>query len=174
MKRHPIVVTLDSGERISASDLFRHPLNVWPVTYQCIYERIKNGKTNLNDLLAPPRNSNVKVPESSRALKASPWRLGPLLQTDRARQTWEKIQKQCQGETRGAPRLDLRGRKQGALTIMRPGPTVNARTTWICKCTCGRTVTVATNSLRHIGIENCGCGSSRGTGAALAKKEDKP
>lgn len=54
--------------------------------------------------------------------------------------------------------IDLTGRKFGRLTAMeRVGSNKNKRAVWLCKCDCGKTVTVDSYSLKSGNTKSCGC-----------------
>jgi hypothetical protein len=55
--------------------------------------------------------------------------------------------------------IDLAGHKFGRLTVLERGPNHSGRnTTWICRCDCGKTVSVLGNNLRaKDGTRSCGC-----------------
>lgn len=52
--------------------------------------------------------------------------------------------------------IDLTGRKFGRLTAMeRVGSNKNKRAVWLCKCDCGKTVTVDSYSLKSGNTKSC-------------------
>ncbi|WP_125544342.1 alcohol dehydrogenase [Levilactobacillus lindianensis] len=54
--------------------------------------------------------------------------------------------------------LDLSGQQFGRLTVIRrDGTAKNGNATWLCKCSCGRLVTVDSYRLRHGITVSCGC-----------------
>lgn len=55
------------------------------------------------------------------------------------------------------PQLNLLGEKYGQLTVVQEAPKINGRTAWVCKCDCGKEVTVITKSLRNGNTKSCGC-----------------
>lgn len=59
-------------------------------------------------------------------------------------------------------RLNLTGQKYGKLLVLYPGEPVirktgHKKTTWVCKCDCGKIVTIQTESLRSGRANSCGC-----------------
>lgn len=72
---------------------------------------------------------------------------------------------------RPSRRVDLRGRRVGALTVVRLAPHVPSRspyhrigrTAWVCRCDCGRDVVVPTSDLvrTHSPTRSCGCAHLR-------------
>ena len=54
-------------------------------------------------------------------------------------------------------RLDLTGRVFGRLTVIEPAPDKKNKTRWICKCKCGETIAVYSNSLIQQNTRSCGC-----------------
>jgi len=52
---------------------------------------------------------------------------------------------------------DLTGVVFGQLTAMKPSMTKYRDSSWICKCTCGKEINVATCKLLHYGQHSCGC-----------------
>jgi hypothetical protein len=55
------------------------------------------------------------------------------------------------------PTPDLTGRAFGRLTALRRVPNVGCHAYWICRCECGRQVTVRSLSLRRGETRSCGC-----------------
>lgn len=53
--------------------------------------------------------------------------------------------------------LDLSHEKFGRLTPMKPSRTVSGKYAWICKCDCGKYITVRTADLRRGHTQSCGC-----------------
>ena len=54
-------------------------------------------------------------------------------------------------------RLDLAGWRFGKLTVLRPAENIGGKTTWVCRCDCGRECVIKTNSLREGRTASCGC-----------------
>ena len=54
-------------------------------------------------------------------------------------------------------KLNLTGQRFGKLTAMVPAENVNGRTTWQCRCDCGRELVVETVRLRAGHTKSCGC-----------------
>ena len=53
---------------------------------------------------------------------------------------------------------DLTGRRFGKLVAMRPGPkTKSGRTTWVCRCDCGKEKEILAYSLKCGDTRSCGC-----------------
>lgn len=57
----------------------------------------------------------------------------------------------------GRRRIDLRGKVFGELTVIEPADNIDGRTAWLCRCSCGTTVTVKTKNLRNGKTWHCGC-----------------
>ena len=53
--------------------------------------------------------------------------------------------------------IDLTGQTFGRLTVIERRGNQNAHATWLCSCSCGRMVVVASGSLRHGTTLSCGC-----------------
>lgn len=53
-------------------------------------------------------------------------------------------------------RVDLTGQRFGRLTALRPVENVDGRTAWLCRCDCGRELTVKTGHLRSGHVKTCG------------------
>ena len=59
--------------------------------------------------------------------------------------------------------IDLTGRQFGRLTVIErsseryTAPSGSVRPLWVCRCTCGETCIVASNSLLGGGTRSCGC-----------------
>ena len=143
---------LDGGVFMTIDDMLRHKLNTWPVSYQCVYERLKAGDRTLEMLLRPTRN-RPKAPKPKPAPKVSPWRLGSAVRTDNARQTDVDLRADASQE-------DVTGRRFGALEVLRHGPMVAGDATWTCRCDCGNKVTYWVSSLERGIADDCGCGIS--------------
>lgn len=58
-------------------------------------------------------------------------------------------------------KLDLTGQRFGKLTVLKPAENVGNRTTWLCRCDCGRESVVKTYRLRSGHTSSCGCRSPR-------------
>lgn len=56
-----------------------------------------------------------------------------------------------------AKRLDLRGRVFGRLTALAPAGNARGRTTWTCRCACGKTKVFRTSHLVSGRSTSCGC-----------------
>ena len=56
-------------------------------------------------------------------------------------------------------RVDLTGQQFGSLTVLHSVENVDGRTAWLCRCGCGREVTVKTVHLRSGHMKTCGCDS---------------
>lgn len=54
-------------------------------------------------------------------------------------------------------KIDISGQRFGLLTAIEPAKSAHGRTHWVCKCDCGNTVCVATESLRSGHTKSCGC-----------------
>ena len=54
-------------------------------------------------------------------------------------------------------RVDLTGQQFGSLTVLHSVENVGGRTAWLCRCGCGREVTVKTVHLRSGHMMTCGC-----------------
>ena len=54
-------------------------------------------------------------------------------------------------------KLDLIGQRYGRLTVLRPAGNLGVKTSWVCRCDCGREIAVRTNSLRSSHTVSCGC-----------------
>jgi hypothetical protein len=61
----------------------------------------------------------------------------------------------------GRPLLDLTGRNFGRLTPLRRDPsfpfTSRSKTKWICRCDCGRELSIFQGNLRNGTSKSCGC-----------------
>ena len=55
-----------------------------------------------------------------------------------------------------AQRLDLTGQRFGLLTVLEPAESIGSMTAWLCRCDCGKELTVMTAHLRS-GQTSCGC-----------------
>jgi hypothetical protein len=55
------------------------------------------------------------------------------------------------------PRIDLTGQRFGRLVVEGYSHTKNGKTHWVCKCDCGKRVTVISDSLRRGKTRSCGC-----------------
>jgi hypothetical protein len=53
--------------------------------------------------------------------------------------------------------LDLSGQTFGRLSVVRPAGGRGIKTTWLCRCECGRSVVKTTDSLRRGITRSCGC-----------------
>jgi len=145
---------METGEKISVPELVEHPRNTWPVSYQVIYERLKAGERDIEQLLRPPAHGQPmpQAPKSSRVRRVSPWRLGPALNTPRSR----KIHQQIHDVAR--PARNRSGERIGALRVLHHGPVQEGRPTWCCQCDCGDKVTYRED---HLDLaSDCGCGIS--------------
>lgn len=49
---------------------------------------------------------------------------------------------------RDCKKMDLTGQRFGSLTVLRPAENIGDRTAWVCRCDCGREITVKTAYLR--------------------------
>lgn len=64
---------------------------------------------------------------------------------------------------RGGQRLDMRGERYGALTVVRLGaPSPSGAGRWLCRCDCGRECEVQRSNLRHPQRPKRDCGCGRG------------
>ena len=142
---------LDGGVFMTIDDMLRHKLNTWPVSYQCVYERLKAGDRTLEMLLRPTR-ARPKAPAPLPAPKVTPWRLGPSVRTDNARKTFDELRADA------PPQQDVTGLRFGALEVLRHGPMVGGDATWTCQCDCGNKATYWAGSLRRGIAKDCGCG----------------
>lgn len=61
--------------------------------------------------------------------------------------------------------IDLTGQKFGRLTVIQQD-TTKKRTSWMCKCECGRAAVVTTDKLRSGHTQSCGCLQKERTSAA--------
>lgn len=69
---------------------------------------------------------------------------------------------QKQAASKINPALNLSGKKFGKLTVLQRDKSRGKHTYWICKCDCGNTVSVRTNSLVTGHTKSCGCINSNG------------
>jgi hypothetical protein len=63
------------------------------------------------------------------------------------------------------------GKQFGLLTVVAKGPpdTKWRRSTWICKCFCGRVITTFGKTLRAVGLHSCGCVRYKAVSEAVTK-----
>lgn len=54
-------------------------------------------------------------------------------------------------------RLNLCGKRFGRLVVVEPAQNHKQATAWLCKCDCGNTKVVTTNSLMENKTKSCGC-----------------
>ena len=54
MPRRQNQYALEDGTRVTIPELVQSKHNTWPVSYQCIYERMRKGERALEQLLRPP------------------------------------------------------------------------------------------------------------------------
>lgn len=54
-------------------------------------------------------------------------------------------------------KIDITGQRFGRLTVIKPVESKNKLTRWLCMCSCGKQVIVATRSLRRGDTRSCGC-----------------
>lgn len=54
-------------------------------------------------------------------------------------------------------KMDLTGQQFGRLTALAPRENIGQRTTWLCRCSCGRELVVETARLRNGHAKSCGC-----------------
>ena len=155
MPRPIHVYTMADGSKMTVPQMHQHPANTWPVSAQCIYERIRkpHEERTLENLLRPPVHRRY-TPQSTKAPKVSPWRLGPAVRTRNSLETFEEIR---EGQR---PPVSLSGARLGSLTVLRHGPVLNGVPTWVCQCDCGDKVTYRADTMRQFGVEDCGCGIS--------------
>lgn len=59
-------------------------------------------------------------------------------------------------------RIDLTGMKFGDLTVIREAENVDGLTAWVCRCKCGKVITVKTKYLRAGKTVSCGCRKKKG------------
>lgn len=144
---------LDGGVFMTIDDMVRHKLNTWPVTYECVYARLKAGDRTLERLLRPTKG-RARAPGPKPAPKVSPWRRGPAARTDNAKRVYDELRED-------SPQEDVTGRRFGALEVLRHGPMVAGDATWTCRCDCGNRVTYWVSSLERGIAEDCGCGLAR-------------
>lgn len=60
------------------------------------------------------------------------------------------------------PAIDLTGQHFGKLTVLSKDKSRGKHTYWICRCDCGQTTSVRTNSLMTGHTKSCGCINSNG------------
>lgn len=66
-------------------------------------------------------------------------------------------------------KLDLTGQRYGKLTVLAPAENIGVRTAWLCRCDCGKELTVTTLNLRKGSCTSCGCSKTEsGIPAGLA------
>ncbi len=53
--------------------------------------------------------------------------------------------------------IDLRGKTFNRLEVLRRLPTLNKRTLWECRCSCGKIVPVEASNLKNGHAKSCGC-----------------
>ncbi len=53
--------------------------------------------------------------------------------------------------------IDLTGQQYGRLLVIRRASNSRGKVVWICRCTCGNTINVVSNSLRTGNTRSCGC-----------------
>lgn len=58
-------------------------------------------------------------------------------------------------------RIDLTGQRFGKLTVLEPAENIGGRTTWRCRCDCGKETVVPTGRLRSGETKSCGCQRDR-------------
>ena len=151
MSRHAIRYRLDDGTFLSIDAMLRHKENTWPVSYQCVYERLKAGDRTLERLLRPTRGRPTATQPP--APKVTPWRLGPSVRTHNAKRVYDELRAD-------SPEEDVTGLRFGALEVLRHGPMVAGDATWTCRCQCGNKVTYWVDSLTKGAAGDCGCGMS--------------
>ena len=61
------------------------------------------------------------------------------------------------GGTHSRKRIDITGQRYGRLVALRPAENIGSRTTWLCRCDCGRECVVKTVHLRSGHVTSCGC-----------------
>lgn len=54
-------------------------------------------------------------------------------------------------------KIDLTGQRYGRLKVIKESEKVNNRIAWLCKCECGKEITVAAIYLRKGETRSCGC-----------------
>ena len=59
-------------------------------------------------------------------------------------------------KTHSRRRVDLTGQQFGSLTILHSAENIGGRTAWLCRCGCGREITVKTAHLRNGHVKTCG------------------
>ncbi len=64
-------------------------------------------------------------------------------------------------------KLDLTGQRYGKLTVLREAPNMGDKTVWLCRCDCGKEVSVRTYHLRSGSTSSCGCKAPVGPGIGL-------
>ena len=65
----------------------------------------------------------------------------------------------CEGKKNLVQKIDLIGQKFGRLTVIKEAEerASNGQMMWVCKCECGKEVTVKSQSLREGKTKSCGC-----------------
>ena len=58
---------------------------------------------------------------------------------------------------RGSIAEDLTGQVFGSLTVVRRAENMRGRTSWLCRCICGREKIVTAHDLKSGGVKSCGC-----------------
>lgn len=53
--------------------------------------------------------------------------------------------------------VDITGQRFGRLVVIERAGSKNGKAYWLCKCDCGKTVTVNGQTLRSGGVKSCGC-----------------
>ena len=59
-------------------------------------------------------------------------------------------------------KLELTGQRFGKLTALSPAKNIGNKTTWLCRCDCGRETVVKTHHLRSGHTKSCGCQNGPG------------
>ena len=59
-------------------------------------------------------------------------------------------------------KLELTGQRFGKLTALSPAENIGNKTTWLCRCDCGRETVVKTQHLRSGHTKSCGCQNGPG------------
>ena len=54
-------------------------------------------------------------------------------------------------------KLDLTGQRYGQVTVLAPAENIGGRTSWLCRCDCGREIIAQSRHLRSGHVVSCGC-----------------
>jgi hypothetical protein len=70
-------------------------------------------------------------------------------------------------------KIDITGQRFGRLVAVRYETTTNRVRLWLCKCDCGKEVTVRVAALKNGNTRSCGCLKNEATSQLLTKHKDK-